>query len=321
MLGGSVRTYMSNGSFLETSHRMWHEALRASRAGSPVLIIGETGAGKEVLARYIHEKSKGGRGDGFVALNCAAIPEKLFESELFGHTKGSFTGADKDKAGLIEAADGGTLFLDEVEEMPVPMQVKLLRAIEQKEYRRIGETDVRKSDFRLICATNKNLHELVREGRFRKDLYYRINVIEIVVPPLRERMDDIPVFVEYFIHQFTKKEVKVSVNVMERFLCYTWPGNIRELRNVIESSVLRLGEDEKTLELEHLPSNKFEDCSLYNNGIISLREREKCFRSILIREAMNSNRGDYRKVMDELHVTKDMIYRAIRKFAKRTDKW
>jgi len=289
-------------------------------ADSPVLIMGETGAGKEVLARYIHGNSKRGKDGEFIALNCAAIPESLFESELFGHTKGSFTGADKDKAGLIEAADGGTLFLDEVEEMPASMQVKLLRAIEQKEYRRIGETDVRKSDFRLICATNKDLNEMVQEGRFRKDLYYRINVIQIIVPPLRERMDEIPIFVEYFIHQFTKKEVKVSVNVMERFLCYTWPGNIRELRNVIESSVLRLGEEEKTLELRHLPSNKFEGCPLYNNSIMSLREREKCFRSILIREAMNSNRGDYRKVMDELRVTKDMIYRAIRKFAKRTDK-
>jgi len=232
MRGIDTRALFSVTSSLDTSHQIYREALRASMADSPVLIMGETGAGKEVLARYIHGNSKRGEDGEFIALNCAAISENLFESELFGHTKGSFTGADKDKAGLIEAADGGTLFLDEVEEMPASMQVKLLRAIEQKEYRRIGETDVRKSDFRLICATNKDLNEMVQEGRFRKDLYYRINVIQIIVPPLRERMDEIPIFVEYFIHQFTKKEVKVSVNVMERFLCYTWPGNIRvEERN------------------------------------------------------------------------------------------
>ncbi|MGB9774257.1 MAG: sigma-54 interaction domain-containing protein [Bacteroidota bacterium] len=316
MRGNDASTPFSIVSFARTSHRIYHEARSASKFDSPVLIIGETGVGKEILARYIHENSQRGTDGKFIAVNCATIPESLFESELFGHAKGSFTGADKDYAGLIEVADGGTLFLDEVEEMPAFMQVKLLRVIEQKEYRRLGETNARASNFRLICAANKDLEQLVERGQFRKDLYYRINVIHIIVPPLRDRIDEIPFFVEYFIHQFTKREVKVSVAVMERFLCHTWPGNVRELKNIIESAVLRLGDGEKTLELRHLPSNKFENCPMYNGGGMSLKEKEECFRSIVIKHAMDLNRGDYRKVMGELHVTKDMIYRAIRKFAK-----
>lgn len=291
---------------------IYHELLGALKAEFPVLIVGETGVGKDILARWIHSNSYTTQRGEFIPINCATVPEGLMESELFGHSRGSFTGADVDKAGLIEAADGGTLFLDELEEMPTSMQAKLLRTLEEKEYRRIGETNTRKSNFRLICALNKDLNGLISEGKFRKDLYYRINVLTINIPPLRERLDKIPFFVKHFVREFTQSEVKVSVDAMERLVCYTWPGNVRELRNVIEYSIANLGGG-GLIEVSHLPRDRFRDCVLGENINISLKRREKCFRGILMRQAMDLNDGDYRKVMSEYQVTKDMIYRAIRK--------
>ena len=207
-----------------------HEVFRliARAAGSPhtVLITGESGTGKELVARALHTGSKR---DPFVAANCAAIPETLLDSELFGHERGAFTGADRDRAGLFESADGGTLFLDEIGELPTALQPKLLRAIELGEIRRVGASRPRMVNVRLVVATNRDLEQEVDAGRFRQDLYWRLNVLHIPVPPLRERPTDIPPLVHHFLGGRT-----ISADALALLAAYPWPGNVRELRNAIE---------------------------------------------------------------------------------------
>jgi DNA-binding NtrC family response regulator len=209
----------------------------AARADSTVVITGESGTGKDVLARFIHARSS--RSDApVIAVNCAALPESLFESEFFGHERGAFTGATATKRGLIEAADGSTLFLDEVGEMPAQIQVKLLRFLEEGRFRRVGSTRDRESDVRVIAATNRNLAEDVRQGRFRADLFYRLNVISLHVPPLRRRREDIPALVEHFLslfrERFNRPALDLSDEARRRLSSYDWPGNVRELRNTLE---------------------------------------------------------------------------------------
>ena len=203
-----------------------------------VLISGESGTGKELVARAIHYEGAR-RGQPFVPVNCGAIPESLIESELFGHEKGSFTGAIQQKRGLFEVADGGTLFLDEIGELPPAMQVKLLRVLQEREIRRVGGTRDLPIDVRLVAATNKNLAQEVAAGHFREDLFYRLNVIPLELPPLRDRRQDIPLLIEHFhARQADEKSVSVSEGAMRRMLDYGWPGNIRELENVIERCVV-----------------------------------------------------------------------------------
>jgi two-component system, NtrC family, response regulator PilR len=203
-----------------------------------VLITGESGTGKELVARAIHYQGKRS-GRPFVTVNCGAIPENLLESELFGHEKGSFTGATQQKRGLFEVADGGTLFLDEIGELPQAMQVKLLRVLQEREIRRVGGTRDLPVDVRLVAATNKNLAREVAAGRFREDLFYRLNVIPLELPALRERRQDIPLLIEYFYGKQTGQgKVAISEGAMRRLLDYAWPGNIRELENVIERCVV-----------------------------------------------------------------------------------
>ena len=206
-----------------------------------ILIEGETGTGKNVLAKFIHMISSR-RDKPFIKINCSAIPENLLESELFGYMKGAFTGAYKDKPGKIEMAEGGTLFLDEIGDMPLYLQSKLLHLIQEKEFERIGDVKTRKANVRIIAATNKNLKELVYEGKFREDLYYRLKVIYLYVPPLRERKEDIPLLINYFINKFSKeykRKIKgVSPSAMKILLDYDYPGNIRELENIIERAVI-----------------------------------------------------------------------------------
>ena len=207
---------------------------------SKVLLYGESGTGKEVLSNYIHERS--GRNDApFISVNCAAIPESLFESELFGHEKGSFTGASTAKQGLIEVAHGGTLFLDEISEMPLELQSKLLRVLESNEFRRIGGTETFKVDFRLISATNRDLKQMVDAGEFRRDLYYRLNVIPINIPPLRERKQDIIALVNKYINELNEKydlDYQLNSEQLEYILSHNWPGNVRELKNYVERLVV-----------------------------------------------------------------------------------
>jgi two-component system response regulator HydG len=208
---------------------------------STVMIRGESGTGKEVFARYIHSLSP--RGDRrFVSLNCAALPENLLESELFGHKKGAFTGAERDKEGLFVAASGGTFFLDEVGEMAPSTQVKLLRVLQQREVVPVGATEPVQVDVRLIAATNRDLEQDIKEGRFREDLYYRLNVISLELPPLRDREDDIPLLAEHLLERLAEDRdetpKKVSADAMEILREYTWPGNVRELENVLERAVV-----------------------------------------------------------------------------------
>jgi two-component system response regulator PilR (NtrC family) len=208
------------------------EKVAASRAN--VLVAGESGTGKELVAKAIHYNSER-KDKPFIAVNCGAIPENLLESELFGHEKGSFTGAVQQKAGLFEVANGGTLFLDEIGELPPSMQVKLLRVLQEREFRRVGGTKNIQVDVRLVAASNKDLEEEVGRGAFREDLFYRLNVIRIVLPPLRERRDDIPLLIEHFYRNITGREgVNIAERALRSMLDYHWPGNVRELENVVE---------------------------------------------------------------------------------------
>ena len=213
----------------------------AGASSAPVLLTGETGTGKELVARTIHQMSERGKGP-FVAVNCSAIPETLMESELFGHEKGAFTGAHERKAGFFELADGGTIFLDEITEMSPALQVKYLRILQDGVVRRIGGKNEIKVDVRIIAATNRDAAQAVKDKAFREDLYYRINVLAIALPPLRRRGQDIPLLVEAFIAEFNEKygrHVKaVDETAMMRLRDHAWPGNVRELRNIIERAVV-----------------------------------------------------------------------------------
>ncbi len=221
--------------------KIFSQAAIVAQTDTTLLITGESGTGKDVLARWIHSNSE--RADlPFISVNCGALPENLFESEFFGHEKGSFTGATAQKIGLIESADGSTLFLDEIGEMPLAMQVKLLHFLENGAYRRVGATRDRKTDVRVIAATNRPLEEDVKEGKFRADLYYRLNVISFHLPPLRERREDIPELLEYFLEKlrlrFKRPNVSLSENARRSLLNHQWQGNIRELRNTLERAVV-----------------------------------------------------------------------------------
>ena len=206
-----------------------------------VLLLGETGTGKELIARAIHELSKR-HNQSFVTLNCAAIPSSLFESELFGHERGAFTGASIQRAGRIELADRGTLFLDEVGDMPLEMQPKLLRTLQEHTFERLGSARTKSVDVRLVAATNRDLEELMAEKQFRSDLYYRLNVFPVVMPPLRERREDIRLLVQHFVERFGrrigKKVEHIPEDTMSALRSYDWPGNIRELQNLIERAMI-----------------------------------------------------------------------------------
>lgn len=228
---------------------------RAADASVSVLITGETGTGKEILANAIHKM--GSRANKpFIAINCAAIQSTVLESELFGYEAGAFTGAEKRKHGLMEVADEGILFLDEISSMPVDMQAKLLRVLEEHAFRRVGGTNLIRVDVQILAASNRNLPGLIQEGRFREDLYYRLKVVDLHIPPLRERRQDIPELVGLFIR---KNNQRMGVNItditpraMQALMAHNWPGNIRELRNVIERAMLFC--DEATIDLPHLPA-------------------------------------------------------------------
>ncbi len=213
---------------------------RVAPTNATVLLRGESGVGKEVFARAIHFLSPRSN-KPFITVNCAAIPENLLEAELFGYEKGAFTGAYSSKKGKFELAQGGTIFLDEIGDMPLSLQVKLLRVLQEKEVERIGSGKPIKVDVRIIAATNRNLEEMIKKSLFREDLYYRLNVVPIYIPPLRERKEDIPVLTSYFVEQFCKeygKRINISQEVMDAFLNYEWKGNVRELQNVIERMII-----------------------------------------------------------------------------------
>ncbi|RFC44554.1 MAG: two-component system, partial [Verrucomicrobia bacterium] len=227
------------------SNRKWLDVLRLAEAVAPtestVLIMGESGTGKEVVARYIHELSNRSAGP-FASINCGALPEGLLESELFGHMKGSFTGAVKDKSGLFTAAAGGTFFLDEIGETTPATQVKLLRVLQHREVIPVGATDAQPIDTRLVAATNRDLEEEIKRGNFRRDLFYRLNVIALYLPPLRQRLDDVPLLCEAFLarhaEQRNEPQKQLTDSAMDVFQSYSWPGNVRELENALERAVI-----------------------------------------------------------------------------------
>jgi transcriptional regulator with PAS, ATPase and Fis domain len=230
------------------------QATRVAQTETTVLLTGESGTGKEVVARYIHHASRRSSGP-FVAINCAALPEHLLESELFGHERGAFTGAVTTKPGRIEQAAGGVLFLDEVGEMAISVQAKLLRALEEREFTHLGGNRVIRAEVRLIAATNRNLHEAIERGAFREDLYYRLGVFEITLPPLRERAGDILELADAFLAEIGERvgrpAVGIAPDAKEQLLSYPWPGNVRELRNAIERAVILA--DGGLIRSQHLP--------------------------------------------------------------------
>jgi len=214
---------------------------KVAPTNSTVLIAGETGTGKELIARAIHKRSQRAA-RAFVSLNCAAIPQSLITSELFGHEKGAFTGALQRRLGRFELAEGGTIFLDEVGDLPMETQIALLRVLQEREFERVGGTEVLRADVRVIAATNRDLQVAIADGAFRSDLYYRLNVFPIELPPLRERKEDVPLLVNYFVDRYAKragKKIKhIQTKTLEMLQEYSWPGNVRELQNVIERSLI-----------------------------------------------------------------------------------
>lgn len=239
----------------KTMQSLMHQAERAAQASASVLITGETGTGKEVLAQAIHRMGR--RADKpFIAINCAAVQNTMIESELFGHEAGAFTGADKRKPGLMEVANDGILFLDEISSMPADMQAKLLRALEEFAFRRMGGTNLIKVDVQILAASNRDLPAMIEQGEFRDDLYYRLKVVDLDMPPLRERKEDIPELVGFFVNEFNPRMglniSDVTPKAMEALVSHTWPGNIRELRNTIERAMLFC--DDAAIDLAHLPA-------------------------------------------------------------------
>lgn len=241
------------GGIIGTSGRMrelFQLLDKVAESGTTVLISGESGTGKELAARAIHQASPR-RNRPFVAVNCGAIPENLIESELFGHARGAFTGAVGERPGLFEQAGGGTVFLDEIGELPLAMQTRLLRVIQEREVRRVGGSSIKKVDIRLVAASNRDLEQQVKEGGFREDLYYRINVVQVVMPPLRERVEDIPLLVEHLVRKHGKPGSLVMPDALQALMVYQFPGNVRELENIIERSLVL---DPHRITLDSLPA-------------------------------------------------------------------
>ncbi|MDY7019421.1 MAG: sigma-54 dependent transcriptional regulator [Chloroflexota bacterium] len=281
-----------------------------AKSNATVLITGESGTGKELVARAIHSQSHR-RSKSFVAVSCAALPESLLESELFGHEKGSFTGAYSQKKGKFEFANGGTLFLDEIGEMSTNIQVHLLRVLEEKEFTRVGGNELIKVDVRVVSATNKDLKIAIEEGRFREDLYYRLNVVAIELPPLRERKEDIPLFAEHFLHKFAQENQKevtdFSPEAMEFLLNYDWPGNVRELENVIERAVI-LAKD-SLITIHDLPHENMSPTRLAVAGK-ELREVEKNH----ILNVLSQTGGNYSEAARILGITRMTLYNRARDY-------
>jgi two-component system response regulator PilR (NtrC family) len=294
--------------------RVFSTIEKVSTSDGTVLVSGTSGTGKELVARAIHFHSAR-KNKRFVAINCGAIVETLFESELFGHKKGSFTGAVSDKDGVFKVAHGGTLLLDEISEMPFQMQVKLLRALEQKEIYPVGSNDAISIDVRIIAATNRNLKEEIAKGKFREDLYYRLNVVEIHLPELKERIDDIPLLVNNFIADLRTemgKNIKgISNQAMNALIRHTWKGQVRELQNVVERAMIFC--DAEYLDVTHLPEDIQRLVDSSSNSIpadtLSLKDAVRNFERQFIESKLKDANSDKEKVAAELGLSLSTLYR------------
>lgn len=284
---------------------------KAAASLGRILIFGESGTGKELVARALHEASNRKNKD-FVEVNCAAIPNELIESELFGHEKGSFTGAFERKKGKFELADEGTLFLDEIGDMSLATQAKVLRIIETQEFQRVGGSKNIKVDVRIIAATNKNLEEEIKKVNFREDLYFRLNVIPINLPPLRERKDDIPLLVEHFLEifaqQYGQKTKKISKTTLNALMDYDWPGNVRELKNTIER--LMIMNTAEIIEINHIPSLR--ETKADYESFKTLREAREQFEKDFILAKLQKNNWNVSKTADNLEIERSNLHKKIK---------
>lgn len=296
---------------------VYETILKAAATSASVIIYGESGTGKEIVARTIHNLSTRGN-NNFVPVNCGAIPDTLFESEFFGFKKGAFTGANADKPGYLDNADGGSLFMDEVGELSFNIQVKLLRAIEGGGYTPLGSREIRKPDIRVITATNRDLKELVKKGEFREDFYYRIHVIPISIPPLRERKEDIPFLIHHFLHFHTHGEniPSIPTRVMKGMLDHNWAGNVRELENTIQRYITL-----KKIDFLDISPEGMDDIAIRSdlaafseNRQLRLREATQQFEKNLIRQLLHRHHWHRSKVASILGVDRRTLFRKIKDF-------
>jgi two-component system, NtrC family, response regulator HydG len=288
---------------------------KAAVSDAPIIIFGESGTGKELVAKAIHDRGKR-NGTPYVQLNCAALNESLLESELFGHVKGSFTGAFRDRAGRFEAANGGDLFLDEIGDIPLSIQIKLLRVLETRQFERVGENKPISVDVRIITATNRNLLELIEQKRFREDLYFRINVIPIHLPPLRKRKEDIALLVNTFIDRLeirTGKPVRgLTREALNRFMEYRWPGNVREMKSALEYAFTVADKD--TIDIDHLPPHML--TQVYPSAMASetaFREKSSTERQQLI-DALQASGGNQSQAARRLGINRVTVWNRMRKY-------
>ncbi|MBX2817899.1 MAG: sigma-54 dependent transcriptional regulator [Saprospiraceae bacterium] len=298
----------ASGEMVEINRKMQ----KVSSTNADVLILGENGTGKEVAARIIHQKS-GRSSAAFVKVDLGAIPDSLFESELFGHKKGAFTDAQQDRIGRMESAQGGTLFLDEIGNLSIPSQAKLLSALQNRAIIPLGSSTPVQVDFRLICATNMPIHEMVNENKFRQDLLYRINTVEIVLPPLRNRIEDIPTLANHFLKTFSEKydrpELILTAEAIDSLRKHLWPGNIRELRHTIERAVILAESAQLAFPTSSLASNDYLGSPNEQNSL----NLERMERKLIVR-ALKVNDGNVSKAAQDLGLTRGALYRRIEKF-------
>lgn len=298
-----------------TMRRIYETIRTAAPSNASVLIEGESGTGKELIAAALHQQSRRAN-HPFIRINCAAIPHELIESELFGYKRGAFTGADRDKRGLIEAASGGTLLLDEIGEMPAHLQTKLLRVLQEHKLRRLGDERELGVDFRLLCATNRDTTQLLRDGALRKDLYFRISTIKITVPPLRERLDDLVLLANHFLERYSihyQKPIReISREALAALMRYPWPGNVRELESVIERAVLFCHEGQLSAEVlpEHIHKTSSETFRFVIPPCLPMEEIER--EAIL--QTLQRTRGNIRKSAQILDFPRPTLYRKLKKF-------
>jgi DNA-binding NtrC family response regulator len=293
-------------------HKVYSTIKKVASTDASVLILGENGTGKELVARALHRNSARNK-EIFLNVDLGSISETLFESELFGHMRGAFTDAKKDKPGRFEVASGGTLFLDEIGNLSMPLQSKLLTAIERREVVRVGSSRARPVDVRLICATNQPIYQMVKEGKFRQDLLYRINTVEITLPPLRDRIDDIPLLVDHFLHRFVKKYNKnisgMSSAALKKLRQYNWPGNVRELQHALERAVI-LAEGKILQPHDFMLKTQEPE---YEEGMLGTYNIEEVEREV-IKRALRKNSGNISQAAKELGLTRASLYRRLEKY-------